>query len=652
MIVKTVEKYHVEPRPLDDQFSELVFTSLIETLDPNAIYFTAADINKLKEIKSNIDDEIRTGDCSFLHSIAGIYKERHKFAGSVVNSFQEKTFDYSEEESIVLNEEADYVSENDLIDRWKKMIKLQVLWSYMADTAAVKEKPSSSRLEAIQQEVLSRELCRLEAKINTSGGLEAYVGDMFLKAVASAYDPHTNYMSSAEIDALTSQLSRESYSFGIEISRNNIGEIEIYNLVPGSSAWNSNMLNEGDILLDITTPDGEIKNFACLNLSELSTLINEEGLKKATFHVRKKSGKEINITLFKEKISVEENVIRSFILEGEQKIGYIYLPSFYSEQGESNGCSDDVAKELIKLKREGIEGLIFDLRNNTGGYMLEAIKLAGIFIDYGAVSIIGGNDDEPATLKDMNRGTIFRKPMVVLINHYSASASELFAAAMQDYNRAVLVGTKSYGKSTSQEVIPVDLYKYDHGYQGTPPGYLKLTKGRFYRVTGKSHQREGVYPDIKLPNVYDNKTIGESTYPSALANKSVEKETYYKPLDPLPLEALNTKSKERVSQDAMFTAISKSAELQGEDNEGYEVPLNYEMFKKFYWLTILSGEVEEEEKISAPYTVSNPAYIKGIRSMSDESKEINAGAMHNLLQDLYINESYNILLDLYSLQNK
>ena len=369
--------------------------------------------------------------------------------------------------------------------------------------------------------------------------------------------------------------------------------------------------------------------------------------------------KEILITLHKEQINVEENVIKSFILEGNRKIGYIYLPAFYSQMNSivysPNGCANDVAKELIKLKREGINGLIIDLRNNGGGSMLEAIQLAGIFINYGALCIVHSRQEDPVTTKDINRGTIYNDPLIILQNLFSASASELFAAAMQDHNRAIIAGANSFGKSTAQEILPIDAYKYNRftNINGTSKGYLKLTRSKFYRVNGKSHQKEGIIPDIKLPDIYDDIDVGESFLKSALDPSTIEKKTYYFPYDPLPIKKLRASSEHRVNNDSAFIYIKKMSKLLSEQQKQYSIPLKYESFKAYYNSSSLINEYEKsfrEEKTM--FLVTNPSYMKGISSITDSKMEINDNAMKQIQKDIYIKEAYNVINDLIDLTIK
>jgi len=315
------------------------------------------------------------------------------------------------------------------------------------------------------QGLVQRERCQIERLRTIAEAADKYVGNAYLRAIASGFDPHTNFFSEDDKRAFMDQMAQESSSFGLETELNAAGEIEITGLIPGSSAWNSNQLNEGDVLLSVKTKRGGSKEFSCAETEEAIELISSMLLFDAIFTVRKKSGKTIEVELSKGSQISTEDIVQSFILEGEKKIGYIYLPTFYSTEVDGKGCGDAV-----------------------------------MFIDYGPVSMTDVRDQDPKIFKDPARGKLFSAPLIVLQNRLSGSASELFAATMQDYNRALIVGSPSFGKSTMQQIFPLSTWKRGRVRVTIgSSGYVKTTIGKFYRVTGKSHQQEGVQPDVFLP---------------------------------------------------------------------------------------------------------------------------------------------------------
>ena len=660
MIVKTAEKFHYSPRPLNDEFSAFTFDKFIELVDPTSIFLSTEDIKQLEILKLDIDNEIFSENCIIIEKTSKLLERKLLFVDSLLNTFKLMKIDLNKVDSITINDKNDFVSKKQFTENWTKIIKLQILISWVSNADSIKllSKPTTDEINKIKNEVITREICRVKSKLNYTGGIEQFVGSSLLSAIAFTYDPHTEYFSIDEENNFSTMLSKDALSYGIEISRNEMGEIEIVGIAPGSPAWKSNLINEGDVILKVKPKNGIEKEFDCLAMDEVEKFVASTDFKEAWFYIRKKNGKNDEVYLKKEKINVEDNIIQSFILEGKQKVGYIYLPSFYTQMDNPEallgGCANDIAKELIKLKKEGITSLIFDLRNNGGGVMLEAMQLAGIFIDYGALGIMHTKDQEPSTLKDLNRGTIYNEPVIILINSLSASASEFFAAALQDHNRALIVGSKSFGKSTAQDIIPIDAYKYDINTKMNekPEGFIKLTMSKFYRATGKSHQNEGVVPDIELPDLYDKLDIAERNYKNALPNTNIDKKTYFFPFPALPIEELKKLSQTRIKNDTNFSDVIKYSENIAKQQNKFTIPLQFDKFKKFF--NSESNETENTTKISNNdlYKVKNQNYIKGISSIYNSSVEINEDAMKQIYDDIYIKESYQILNDLMTITKK
>jgi len=656
MIVKTAEKYHYNPRPIDDNFSALVFEEFIGQLDPDGTIFTKDEIDQLASYKYKLDEEILNNKYDFVSEVTILYSKKLLFIDSLVNSFTIQELDLLREDTLFFSKDEIYLNYEQLIKKWKGLIKIQVLSSYLSGFTAEQDpqQPHPEIMSGIIERIVKRESCAITSITNYPGGVKELVGSKFLKAISFAFDPHTAYFTLVEEQQFLSSISTEVYSFGLEIYRNDFGEIEIYGIVPGSPAWNSNACNEGDVILEISTLEEASYDLNCLSMAEVINFMYSDEIEEACFTLRKKNKIEVLVTLHKDQINVEENVIKSFILEGDHKVGYIYLPSFYAQMDGTpyspNGCANDVAKELIKLKKEGIQGLIIDIRNNGGGSMLEAIQMAGIFINYGTLCILHVRGDDPVTIKDINRGTIYDDPLLILQNKFSASASELLAATLQDHNRAIIVGSPSFGKSTGQEILPIDSYQNQFSANSNTEGYLKLTRSTFYRVSGKSHQKEGVIPDIILPDIFDHIELGEGTFNSALDPSFIQKKTYYYPLPPLPIEDLRTGSEQRVKNDSIFHSINEMGTYLSEVSDQYSIPLAYDSFKEFYFSEpFFQVDLELFKSDEELFLVNNPSYISGMSDLKEVDKEINEDIMVTISSDVYINESYKIINGLINL---
>ncbi len=654
-IITTTRDLHYESRSIDDKYATLVFDEFLESLDPGGKYFTKQELQKLQDSKTAIDDQITEGRCEFLEFTTALFSQKLAQVNTQLEFLKKHVFDVHKEELLIYQKDDLFADKDGFSDKWRRIVKYKILNSYISNTDSLllAQPPKATVLKKIQQEVIEREICKLEAIKSAEGGVPQFVGNKFLKAIAFGFDPHTVYLSPDEKNEFEGDLSKEAFAFGFEMSRNDRGEMEIFQIVPGSPAWNSNSMNEGDVVLSAKNSNGKIKLFDCLSSAELDEFMRSKETNFAAFNIRKKNGKETTVKLHKEKIEVTENIIRSYLLEGEQKIGYIYLPSFYTQMDSydwlANGCGNDVAKELIQLKRAGIEGLIFDVRNNGGGSMFEAIRLAGLFIDYGAICIADSKGEDAESLKDMSRGIAYDGPLVVLQNPFSASASELFAAAMQDYNRAVIVGAPSYGKSTAQNIVAVDgtnsFYSED--------GYLKVTSGMFYRVDGKSHQREGIAPDIKLPGLYDQLEYRESDVSSALMQRTIDKETYFEPMDPLPIAHLKSLSDARLADDLAFENLKDISKTIAEWQNKLVIPLAYEKFRSYYFSTPFSEEYRTSFEVAHTlFKAEIPEHSKDQLLDTETKQELNKKALEKINKDPQVRASFQIINDLINFNKK
>jgi len=644
MIINTAKKYHYNPREVNDVFAKLVFYNMLDLLDYNGVFFSEEDIQSLNNPNQIIND-IVGGKDAFFTNISKLYKSKLQKTDSIILTFQNVTIDFNKDDTLFFQKGNKRVSEKDLIKKWKKGIKLKTLLLCLPknDSLISEKQFSKENLEKNKSELIKSISCRINSKYKNIEELEHFLESSYLNSIATAFDPHTLYFTEEEKKEFETRLSKDAVSFGFSVSLNEKDQIEIEHIVPGSSAWKSNKINEGDIILSVKLPNIEEKRFDCMSIKSINSFLSSSEVLSATFNILKKDGQKIKVTLIKREISNEDNSVNSFLLEGDSKVGYINLPSFYTgfdSNDVSKACSSDIAKEIIKLKRNGIKGLILDLRNNGGGSMFEAIKMIGLFINYGAVGIVRSRDTKPVTLKDMDRGVVFEAPLVVMVNQFSASASELFASAMQDYNRAVIVGTKTFGKSSVQTILPIEAYKNDklNSLESKEGAYLKITTGMFYRITGKSHQNKGVFPDVEFYE--DTISISEKDFLSSLKNTSINKKTYFFPLDTLPINKLKKESKNRTK-------------IHNKDFNIYEgsdifIPLNISSFVKFYNKSLNKNTFVEKDIL---FKVNNVDFIKGFSGLTEIENEINEDIMKQIKNDNEIIETYLILNDLIKLKN-
>jgi carboxyl-terminal processing protease len=653
-----VEARHIEPKKIDDNFSSHLFDLYLDNLDPERVYFTKADLKSLEKFRVELDDEFSTGKWTFFETSDHLYLQKLKQAENLITTICSKPFDFST--SQVYNPGLDtsrVETDARLMDKWQQVLKIDVLQllvnsaNYQLLTKGkIDRKEILSKEPDFRNKIRSKYLNQIK-EIKDDKEYQKTLASLYLNAFLACMDPHSNFMDLTERQNFQSALNTQGYYFGLTLGENEKDEVVIVHVVPGGPAWMSGLLNKDDVLLQLQWENKEPIDLTGLSEPEVSQLLDQYINEKLEMTVRKTNGKKEIVTLQKRQLDNDENTVKSFVLRGEKNIGYISLPSFYTEWEDAEGskCAEDVAKEIVKLKRDSISGLILDLRYNGGGSLEEAIDMAGIFIDEGAVGQIKTKDPKVAVLKDMNRGMIYSGPLLLLVNGQSASASELLSAALQDYNRALIVGSPTFGKATGQELFPIQHSSSTTVNETNGQGaYVKLTTSRLYRTTGKSLQRVGVQPDIVLPDPYAELEEKESANPFALNGDTVNAYKYFKPLASLPISTLKAKSSDRISSNPKFAQLKNAEASIHNIVHQTNISMKWDDVEKQ-----LEKEFKETGNImpgQAPMsTLYNPgnnnADAKFI-SIDDAAKEMNKSWLNRLGKDPYIEESFSILLDL------
>lgn len=661
-----MQKYHCCPRPLDDRFCRDVLYNFIGDLDAMHLYFTAADINKLSDLAA-VKAQIRGTNLNFLNTAVTLYKQRLEKADSTLISILQKPFDLTIDENIDFSADTSSwaANDNELRARWQKYLKYETLHrlsdiKYYDSTATSDYILKQQRGQLII--VRKTEERRIKKVLDDPAGYENYVGTLFCNAITTAYDPHSEYFPPAQKENFIGELNGNNYSFGFELGENDKGDVEIARLVPGSPAWKCGQLNQNDVLLQLQWQDKPVVDLAGASADEVGELLTSENHKRLSLTVHKADGMRVTVTLEKAQIQSDEDFVKSYVLDGPKKIGYILLPGFYSEWEASEGssCANDVAKEVVKLKKLNIDALIIDLRNNGGGSLDEALQLAGIFIDEGTLGFSKARNERPHALKDPNRGTIYDGPMAVLVNGGSASASEFLAAALQDYNRAIIVGSPTFGKATFQEVLPadttLDFAKMKAAdFNNSKYDYVKVTTGRFYRPTGKTPQMTGVIPDISLPDLYDNLLERESMMKNALLPDTIKRAAIFNPLPPYPVKDLAAKSNARVSVSNGFKLVNLAHKFYMEMNDAKHqvIPLKFESFmalgEKYNGESARVADNLEQDSIRS-FKAKNHGGDIARMALGGYEAEQNERFLNFMMHDIYINEAFLILADYISLK--
>ena len=658
LITRMAAKFHVQPRPVDDQFSNIVFSAVIKHLDEEKLLFTKQDITKLEPFRYQLDDEIKNRKADFLSLLTSVYKDRIQQAALIINKLVSKPLNYSNAETLTVAESTNYVTDTTAMRiKISKVIKSAAL----QDLSKVLIKDSfifsnKNRMDSVlaaisikNQKSYKRYIDELQ---QDASGIEKNVSDAYCKAIANCFDPHTEYFPLTEKENFESQLGNKPFLFGFSLSQSDNEGLVINDLMPGSPAFKCGMLNKGDKILSIQWENKQPIDVSDASRKELDAVLNASNHDKATFTVKKADGSTRQVILIKELISDDadaEDAVKSFILKGEKNIGFIILPAFYTswekEAEQDLGCAGDVAKEIIKLKKENIQGLIIDLRYNGGGSMQEAVALAGIFIDGGPVCQVNDRNEKTYTLKDVNRGTVYDGPLIIMVNGYSASASEMLAGTLQDYNRAVIIGSNTYGKATAQVILPLDT---TINLNSKPPknnaaSYLKITVSELYRVTGNTAQFTGVHPDIILPDALEITGERESSNPTALNVPPIDANKYYRPYAAIQKDALQAEALKEIASEKYFEKLKVFTQAWLKNKTPKDILLQQSAAVAQTNSLKGIGNPEEDTTISTPpFTIINNAYEQQQINANSKRKEFNDNIQKYLLKDPYVNIAFRV----------
>ncbi len=655
-----LQQNHYLPIKWNDTSSAMLYNKWMDKLDDDKIFFTQNEIAILETYKTKLDEELTGKGWEFYNKSTALYTACLKRIDSILKVMLAKPFDFSKPDNFTWPFSGYAQSVPDLSLRWQRFLKWRVLEN-IADKLSDGGKTISETqpTDFAQLEKDAREKAKKQQNTFVKGLLkipEVFAADMendFLNTIAWCYDPHTSYMSIKAKKEFDTQMSASEYSAGFELDENDKGDLSISFLQPGGSAWRSGQLHTGDQLIKVKT-DGVEKDIDDVDEDELDAMLGGNSQGDLEITVKTAAGELKTVKLRKEKIDDEEGIVKSYVLHGNKNIGYINLPGFYSREDESiaderdikyDGCANDVSKEIVKLRKDTIAGLILDLRFNGGGSMWEAMQLAGIFIDIGPVASVKNKEGKVNFLKDPNRGTIYDGPLMILINGASASASEFVSAVLQDYNRALIVGSTTYGKGTAQIVLPMDTLPFSKtkNYEE----FVKVTQQKFYRVNGSTTQWKGVLPDIELPDIYSDETYKEKANVSAL-QPDMSRAGIYQQASVLPVQALKAKCEQRILNDNYFKTINSFSKWVKEYKTGRTIPLQWNSYAAHYKKTLeMFKELknDNEGKINSLQVTNNGFDLQRINVSTQHSKEVNDTYLKQVKKDDALAEAYKIMMD-------
>ena len=640
-----IQENHYHPKPIDDSLSVYVFKTFLSRLDEENRLFIAPEINELKKHEYQIDNNINAHDCSFLHDFYTAYTKSISRYSAIIASLKSEDFPFSSDEKVVFSKKAFPYAADEV--ELKHMYKKRILFNVLRELAELSTNKDSlvANFDAIATSEKWKVFDRYECKTESYQMSEDEFNAVFYSVFCSYFDPHTEYFSESDKSEFFSTVSSDNLTFGLYVSLSDKDELTVDNILPGSSAYFTEKINVGDQLIKIKYKNDAFE-IACASMKKIDEIITSKDYKAAIFTFRKKSGEIYNVRLVKKILKDYQNNVYSFkIKKDKSTFGYIKIPSFYStfENGKSS-ITKDVVKEIYKLEDDKIDGLVIDVENNGGGSMEEAVQLSGLFINDGPLAIMNNNKNNKQIIDDSIIGTIYNGPMVIMINGFSASASEFFTNAMQDYNRAIIIGNKSLGKATMQRIFPLNSNKDE---------FLKLTLEKFYRLTGKSNQYTGITPDVEVPLLFDKQMPRESSNETALKNdeiRGVLKYNYIK--NSIYADAI-TASKKRITESADAHEIeslnSKINPLYDEDLPPVILQFNY-VFDNVNNINSLWKDIKKETEKVYPITVESNSTDSKTQKKDDFMKTNTTERIKNIKQNFHILEATNILYDINNLK--
>ncbi len=648
---------HFVEKDMNDDFSELVYKSFIDGLDPSKRYFTQKDLKEFSKYKYEIDNQLLNDDVSFYNLVYSRFTSKIKNAKSYYGDLLAQPFNFKKKETIEIDyDKVEFAkNESELINYWRKQLKLNTLGRIQDKMNQQEEKLKKDKNFKVKSFKFLEKEARAEVLKNMD---ELYMRieelehedwfSTFLNSVVGAFDPHTTYMAPRIKERFDQDMSGKLEGIGARLQKKGI-YTHVFELVSAGPAYKQGELEAGDIILEVAQGDKEPLDIVGMRLDDAIKFIKGKKGTEVRLTVKKKiDGSTKIISIIRDVVELEETFVKSSIVEkNERKFGLIDLPRFYINFQDENSrdSAKDMEKEIERLKEEGVTGLIIDLRNNGGGSLKTAIEIAGFFIDKGPIVQVKYRGEKPKVRNDVDPKIQWEGSVVVLVNELSASASEIFAAAMQDYKRAVIIGgNQTYGKGTVQNILPINQFypKYEKDL-----GYLKMTIQKFYRINGGSTQIEGVYSDIAIPSKYSYMKFGERDMDGALVWDKVQQANYTQTNSYDNLSEVINNSKERISTDPKYKLINEYAKWLKENQDDTSYSLNYKLFSKE-----TEDKKEESEKFKTAFeyksdlTFSSPTYEIPLLKKDTILADKRIAWHKNLSKDMYVSEALNVLSEL------
>lgn len=662
LVGQMLAQAHYSPQDINDDFSKKVFRKFTGDLDPEKIMFLKSDMNGLKKYETRIDEEIKGAPVEFFLAAGKIFNTRMEEAALLYKEYLSKPFTFTTDEEITLDaDKLDFpATEAERKERWRKKVKFMTLERY-ADLLDTREKnkgkegfvvKTDAELEKEAREkvakILDRTFERYRFKFSDDDKF-----NVFVNAITTTMDPHTEFFPPVDKRYFDEEMSGRFYGIGASLQYDD-GNIKVASILSGSPAAKSGEIQPGDIIQKVAQGNDEPTDLTGFVVTDAVKVIRGKKGTEVRLTLKKTDGSVKVVSLVRDEIVQDETFARSAIVDNNgAKIGYIFLPEFYADFDRPNGSRSfiDVAKEVTKLKEENVDGIVIDLRNNGGGSLYDVVQMAGLFIDEGPIVQVKDRDNKASVLKDKDKSVLYTGPLAVMVNEFSASASEIFAAAIQDYGRGVIIGsTSTYGKGTVQRNIGLDP---ENGFSmsNAELGTVKLTLQKFYRINGGSTQLKGVTSDIVLPDNYEYLKLREKDDEDALPWDEISEATYSNYQAGYDLKTIRQLASQRVENDTAFRTIRESTEWLSKQNDK-KYSLNLEKYR------------EEQKAVRAAIKQMEAVLkLKNELAVNALPKEVNRWAedknkqdrfnqwLKNLQKDIYLDQAVKVVNDIINQQN-
>jgi len=642
LMVSCIEAEHFKPIPVDDSLSKRIYTLYLKRLNRDKLYFTQDDINKFKPFEFKLDSAITQGTFEFFDIVNKTFDKRLAEDSIYAKEVLSKPFDFTVNETI----ETDYdkvpfpKNLDELHERWRKIIKYETLTKLVdlmnAQDKAIEKKDTGLKLKSYDE--LEKDARSKELKVYTNYFKDfKTVSDTdklseYFDVIANCFDPHTEYFAPEEGKNFEISMSGQLEGIGAQLQDKN-GSITITRVIPGSPAWKSGELKEGDVFIKVAQGKEEPVDIEGMRLDKAIQLIR--GKKGTEVRLTVKSGTTTKVVaLIRDVIHLEDTYAHAAVIENNgEKMGYIRLPEFYTDFAGKGGrrCSDDVRLLVKELQTDQVKGIIIDLRDNGGGSLQDVVRMAGIFVPHGPIVQIKTRNAEMQnvppiqTMSSRDTAAMYKGPLIVLVNGASASASEIFAAAMQDYKRGVIMGSQTYGKGTVQQVFPLD-ENLPPSYSNLKPlGQVKVTISKFYRINGGTTQKDGVMPDVQMPDPYQYLYEKEKDADYPLSWDKITPATYDEWKHNPDVKNLSDESVKRTGNDSVFNLIREEAQNFKKQKDSTIYSLNLETFRKAEKQRIAYNKRFEAISKSLPFEkisgVSSDAILDIDQNTTKEEKD-------------------------------